>query len=48
MTPDEQTYFDGQLDILRNTMDHAQFALLWSQGQALTMEQAIDLARESP
>jgi predicted ATPase len=48
MTPDEKTYFDGQLNILRNTMDHAQFALLWSQGQALTMDQAIDLARESP
>jgi predicted ATPase/class 3 adenylate cyclase len=46
MTPDEQTYFDEQLRILRDRMDLRQFDAIWSQGYSLRMEQAIQLALE--
>ncbi|HMB22977.1 MAG TPA: hypothetical protein VKP08_09120, partial [Anaerolineales bacterium] len=46
MTPDEQTYFDGQLTNLHEKMDAKQFDSVWSKGQAMTMEQAIELALE--
>jgi tetratricopeptide (TPR) repeat protein len=44
MTPDEQTYFDAQLKGLRAKMDSMEFDALWSQGRAMTMEQAIAVA----
>ena len=44
MTPDEQTYFDEQLNALREIMDSTKFDLAWSKGHALTMDQAIELA----
>jgi tetratricopeptide (TPR) repeat protein len=46
MTPDEQVYFDGQLESLRGKMDPMQFDSAWSRGHAMTMEQAIELAVE--
>ena len=46
MTPDEQVYFDEQLKGLREKMDEIQFDSIWSKGQALTMEQAIEWALE--
>jgi len=47
MTPDEQVYFDGQLSDVHEKMDEIQFDSIWSKGQALTMEQAIEFALES-
>jgi predicted ATPase/class 3 adenylate cyclase len=44
MTPDEQTYFDGQLKSLREKMDVSKFDSAWATGHALRMEQAIELA----
>jgi hypothetical protein len=44
MTPDEQVYFDEQLKGLREKMDEIQFDSIWSKGQVLTMEQAIEFA----
>jgi hypothetical protein len=44
MTPDEQTYFDEQLNALREIIDSTKFDLAWSKGHALTMDQAIELA----
>lgn len=46
MTPDEQTYFDGQLTSLHEKMDAKQFDSVWAKGQAMTLEQAIELALE--
>jgi predicted ATPase len=46
MTPDEQAYFDKQLKTLREKMDSTQFNSAWSQGHAMTMEQAIQFALE--
>jgi predicted ATPase len=46
MTPDEQTYFDEQLNNLRAKMNLKRFDSAWSKGQAMRMEQAIDLAVE--
>jgi predicted ATPase len=47
MTPDEQAYFDEQLKGLRQKMDLSKFDLVWSNGHALKMEQAIELAIEA-
>jgi tetratricopeptide (TPR) repeat protein len=47
MTPDEQTYFGEQLKNVRERLDAKQFNSLWSQGRAMTMEQAIELAVEA-
>jgi tetratricopeptide (TPR) repeat protein len=44
MRPDEQVYFDEHLKSLREKMDPMKFDSIWSQGRALTMEQAIELA----
>jgi tetratricopeptide (TPR) repeat protein len=44
MTPDEQSYFDSQLGILRDMVDLPRFAVLWSEASSLTTEQAIQLA----
>ncbi|MGH7811103.1 MAG: tetratricopeptide repeat protein, partial [Candidatus Binatia bacterium] len=44
MTPDEQAYYDEQLNALRAEMNPIQFDSIWSKGRALTMEQAIELA----
>jgi predicted ATPase len=46
MTPDEQTYFDEQLNGLREKMDLKLFDSAWSRGQAMGMEKAIELAVE--
>jgi tetratricopeptide (TPR) repeat protein len=44
MTPDEQVYFDEQLNGIRDKLDAKQFEAIWSRGQAMTMEQAIEFA----
>jgi hypothetical protein len=44
MTPDEQRYFDEQLNELRQKMDATKFDSLWAQGRGLTMEAAIAYA----
>ena len=44
MTPDEQSYFDEQLESLRQKMNVAKFDWVWSNGHSMMMEQAIDLA----
>lgn len=46
MTPEEQIHFDEQLKILRTRIDLMKFDTLWSQGHAMTMEQAIEFALE--
>ena len=46
MTPDEQPYFDEQIRQIHGKLDSVQFDSIWSQGHALKMEQAIDLALE--
>jgi tetratricopeptide (TPR) repeat protein len=46
MTPDEQTYFEEQLQGLREKMDEMQFSSVWSKGHIMTMEHAIALAVE--
>jgi predicted ATPase/class 3 adenylate cyclase len=46
MTPDEQRYFDEQLQGLRAKLDSMKLDSMWSQGRALTMESAIAYALE--
>ncbi len=46
MTPDEQAYFDEQLNGLRAKMDLTNFESAWSKGHSMRMEQAIELAVE--
>jgi hypothetical protein len=46
MTPDEQAYFDEQLNGLRTKMDLTTFESAWSKGHSMRMEQAIELAVE--
>jgi predicted ATPase/class 3 adenylate cyclase len=46
MTPDEQVYFNEQLILLREKMDSTKYDSIWSQGSAMTMEQAITYALE--
>jgi tetratricopeptide (TPR) repeat protein len=46
MTPDEQTYFDEQMRILRERMDLSLFDSIWSQAHGLRLEQAVELALE--
>jgi predicted ATPase/class 3 adenylate cyclase len=41
MTPDEQNYFDEQLNILREKMAAEQFESVWLQGREMTMEMGI-------
>jgi len=47
MTPDEQVYFDSQLESIRRRLDSARFDSIRLRGAALTMEQAIALALEA-
>ena len=44
MTAEEQPYFDEQIQVLRQKLDTRQFDRIWSNGRALTMEQALDFA----
>jgi tetratricopeptide (TPR) repeat protein len=44
MTPDEQVYFDEQLKRLHEKMDLTKFDSIWSKGQSMKMEQAIEFA----
>jgi predicted ATPase/class 3 adenylate cyclase len=46
MTPDEQVYFNEQLNTLHERMDSDRFNGIWTKGRALKMEQAIGLALE--
>jgi tetratricopeptide (TPR) repeat protein len=46
MTLDEQTYFDEQIKALRQKIDAQQFDRIWTNGRALTMDQALELALE--
>ena len=46
MRPEEQIYFDEQLNDLRDEMNSIQFDSVWLRGHAMTMEQAIELALE--
>ena len=46
MTSDEQRYFDEQIKDLRQKIDAQQFDRIWTNGRALTMEQALELALE--
>jgi tetratricopeptide (TPR) repeat protein len=44
MTSEEQTYFDEQINVLRQKIDAGQFDRIWTNGRALTMEQALEFA----
>jgi predicted ATPase len=44
MTPDEQIYYNDQLNVLRQKMDSKGDEPLWSIGRPMTIEQAIELA----
>lgn len=48
MRPDEQVYFDQQLNSLREKMDSRRFDSVWAKGHIMTMEQAIEFAVEAP
>jgi predicted ATPase/class 3 adenylate cyclase len=47
MTPDEQSYFDKQIEDAREKMDPMKFDSKWSEGRMLTMEQAIAFSLET-
>jgi predicted ATPase/class 3 adenylate cyclase len=47
MTPQEHIEYDRQVAGLRAGIDENAFALLWSEGRSMTMEQAIQLALEN-
>jgi hypothetical protein len=47
MTPDEQIYYDDQLNVLRQKMDSKGYESIWSTGHALSMDQAIQKALET-
>jgi len=47
MTPDEQVYYDDQLNILRGKLNSMEFKSSWSRGSKMTMSQAIEFALES-
>jgi len=46
MMPTERPEYDREVSDLRANMDEATFAKAWAEGRALTMEQAIEYARE--
>ena len=46
MTPDEQSYYNDQLNVLRHKMDSQGYESIWSKGRAMTMAQAIEYALE--
>ncbi len=47
MTPFERAEYDPEITSLRANMDQTDFTRTWSEGRALTMEQAITFALES-
>ncbi len=47
MTPDEQRYFDEQLGKVRQHIDPVRFGSIWSQGAAMSMDQAIQFALDA-
>ncbi len=48
MTQPEKVEYDGQVADLRTKLDERTLAAAWAEGQALSMDQAIQLARERP
>ncbi|MGE5463475.1 MAG: ATP-binding protein, partial [Syntrophothermus sp.] len=46
MTPDEQIYYDRQLEGLRNRMESSVFGEAWAEGSDFSMDEAITLALE--
>ena len=44
MTPQERVEYDNEVASLRTGMDEKSFVLLWEEGRAMTMEQAIEYA----
>jgi tetratricopeptide (TPR) repeat protein len=44
MTSEEQTYFDEQIKTLRLKLEAHSFDRIWTNGRALTMEQALEFA----
>ena len=47
MMPDEQVYFAEQLKTLREKISLMKFESIWSQGRAMTMQQAVEFALEA-
>ena len=47
MNPHERQEYEREVADLRASMSDHQFKSLWSQGRALTMEEAIELALHS-
>jgi predicted ATPase len=45
--PDEQIYYDDQLNVLRQEMDSKVYESIWSTGHAMSMDQAIQKALET-
>ena len=43
-TPQEQIEYDREVAGLRAGMDEKTFDMLWAEGQAMTMEQAVEFA----
>ena len=48
MLPNERVEYDQELGALRREMDGQKIAFLWSNGRAMTMEQAIEFALVNP
>jgi hypothetical protein len=46
MRPEEKTYFDEQMKILRDKMESPTLEWIWSKGHTLSMDNAIKLAVE--
>jgi len=47
MTPDEQVYYNDQLNVLRHKMDSKVYESIWSIGHAMSLDQAIQTAVEA-
>jgi predicted ATPase/class 3 adenylate cyclase len=47
MTPEEQVYYDDQVQRLRSTTDPTTFEAAWSHGRTLSMDDAVGLATAS-
>ncbi len=47
MTPEEQVYYDDQVQRLHSTIDSATFEATWSHGRTLSMDDAVGLATAS-
>ena len=46
MTSEEQAYFEEQIRVLRQRLDAPRFEQIWTNGRALTLEQALGIALE--